>query len=94
MYYRGAEMFMIILIIMVVVDYFYSIDVFMKLASEKGHADKTGTVLAVALLGTPILATLYVAALPDMKLIERLESIHSAILSVDARIDKQQKDRL
>lgn len=92
-YYRGAEMLMIILFILVVVAYFFSIHIFMKLASEKGHTDKTGMVLAIALLGTPILAALYVAALPDTKLVERLESIHSAILSIDASVDRQQKDQ-
>lgn len=74
----------LVLLIIIIVAYFYSINAFMKLATEKGHVDKTGRVLAIALLGTPILAALYVIALPDNKLAERLESMHAAILSIDA----------
>ena len=83
-YYNGDRMLEMILIIVIVFSYIFSVIAFTRLANEKGHEDKTGKVVALAILGTPILAALYVAALPDKKLVELLESARSAVSNIDA----------
>ena len=61
----GIEVYLIILLIIYVACLFFCVNSFVDIAENKGCGIVKSRIWVLAILGTPILAALYVIALPD-----------------------------
>lgn len=70
----GGIVFFIIALLVVIAIWAAITSIFVQLAREKGHHDKTGKVWACGILCSPILAALYVIAMPDKEIKETIKA--------------------
>ena len=61
----GIEIYIFILLIIYIASLFFCVNSFVDIAENKGCGIVKSRIWVLAILGTPLLAALYVIALPD-----------------------------